>query len=639
MDIPRLHPSTIDEVRTRTDIVDVVSDHVVLRKQGKSYLGSCPFHDDSSPSFNVSPGRQFFKCFGCGQAGDVFTFLMELNKRSFTEVVLDLAQRYSVPVRTLEPEKRQELQRQISLREQLYEILASTANFYEHALGLPQGEAALTYLKEGRQLSETTIRQFKLGYAPGGWATLYGFLVEQRRYPPELVEQAGLILPRKEGRGYYDRFRDRLMIPICDVRGRVVGFGGRSLGDEQPKYLNSPETELFNKGALLFGLDQAHEAIRRADQALVVEGYFDVIALHQVGITHAVASMGTALSAAQVRSLLRYTDSKQVVFNFDADQAGATAAERAIAEVRELAARGEVQLRILAMPEGKDPDEYLRAHSPEQYRELLSAAPLWLDWQIDQILEDKDLRQADQLQTASQDLVKLLSGLPNAIVRTHYTHECAQRLSLGNSRMAIQLEEELREAVRGNRWHGRSRRWQAPIATSRLEVAESQLLQLYLHFPQYRSVVEELLAERDLDFMSHYRFLWQQIQKVDTETDLIEVIQIQLAEEPDRLNQVMRLFWLDENARIALMRAPLVLKASIAYMEQVICDKRHYYFMDLWEKTDVQRYPELGYFYQDKIYAEKRRIQELEEQRRITYADLLQNPLWEDFGREDNPLN
>ncbi|MEM6593123.1 MAG: DNA primase, partial [Cyanobacteria bacterium P01_C01_bin.73] len=272
MNTPRLHPETIDTVRDRVDIVDLVSEQVVLKKQGKDFVGLCPFHDDKSPSFSVSPAKQFYYCFSCGAGGNAFKFLMELNKRSFADVVLDLARRYQVPVKTLEPEKRQALQQSLSLREQLFEIVAVAAKFFEHALRQPDGQQALAYLLEQRRLSEETIQQFQLGYAPGGWQTLYGYLIEHKRYPVELVEKAGLIVPRQKGSGYYDRFRDRLMIPIYDAQSRLIGFGGRALGEAQPKYLNSPDTDLFDKGKTLFALDKARAAIAKQDQAIVVEG-------------------------------------------------------------------------------------------------------------------------------------------------------------------------------------------------------------------------------------------------------------------------------------------------------------------------------------------------------------------------------
>lgn len=345
MQIPRLHPDTIEQVKQRTDIVDVISEHVVLRKGGKGFVGLCPFHQEKSPSFSVSPTKQMYYCFGCNAGGDAIKFLMELGKHSFSEVVLDLARRYQVPMQTLEPEQRQELQRQLSRASQLYEVLAIASQFYQHALRQPQGQIALDYLQSQRQLSLETIQLFGLGYAPPGWETLYRYLVEHKRYPVQLLEQAGLIRSRQSQDGYYDYFRDRLIIPIYDTQGRIIGFGGRTLGEDQPKYLNSPETELFSKGKTLFALDQAKSAISQLDSAIVVEGYFDAIALHAKGITNVVASLGTALSLEQVRMLLRYTESKQLILNFDADLAGTQASARAIKEIATLAYRGEVQLR------------------------------------------------------------------------------------------------------------------------------------------------------------------------------------------------------------------------------------------------------------------------------------------------------
>ncbi len=650
MEIPRLHPDTIEQVKQRADIVDVVSEYVVLRKQGKDFTGLCPFHEDRKPSFSVSPSKQFYYCFSCGAGGNVFKFLMELNKRSFAEVVLDLAKRYQVPIQTLKVEDRQEFQRQISLREQLYEILSITARFYEHALYQPQGAAALAYLTEQRQLSQATIQQFQLGYAPAGWETLYGYLVEQKRYPVALVEQAGLLVLRKEGGGYYDRFRDRLIIPIHDLQGRVVGFAGRSLGQEQPKYLNSPETELFDKGKLLFGLDKARQAIAKMDQAIVVEGYFDVIALHAAGIRNAVASMGTALSAQQVKQLLRYTESKRIVLNFDADRAGNLAAERAIGEVETLAYQGEVQLRVLNVPDGKDPDEFLQIHAAAAYEQLLENAPLWLDWQIQRAIADKDLNQADQFQQAVQAVVKLLGNLPNATLRTHYIHYSADQLSRGDSRLMLRLEEDLRQQVRGERWHGRSQKWQTSSDRTLLEEAEAQLLRLYLHAPEQRAAIVAALDAHDLEFsLSHHRFLWRQIQHiqqandsplVDAVTaiapdqdradraplDLIAHLQDLAPESPRELMQIYPLFQLEEKTKRDILRAELTIRAATAAMERVMCEKRCRHFQDLWEKTSPGPESELSHYYQQKIYDEKRRIQELDRLRQVTFTDLVQSP-------------
>ncbi|HEY9894662.1 MAG TPA: DNA primase [Candidatus Sericytochromatia bacterium] len=638
MDIPRLHPDTIEQVRQRADIVDVVSEHVVLRKLGKDFTGLCPFHDDKTPSFTVSPSKQFYYCFSCGAGGNAIKFLMELGKHSFSEVVLDLAKRYQVSVQTLEPAQRQELQRQISVREQLHEILALTARFFEHALNQPQGKVALAYLTEQRKLSATTIQQFQLGYAPAGWETLFGYLVEQKHYPVALVERAGLIVPRKGATGsYYDRFRDRLMIPIHDLQGRVVGFGGRSLGDEQPKYLNSPETELFDKGNILFALDKARAAIAKQDQAVVVEGYFDVIALHSAGITNVVASMGTALSLAQVRQLLRYTESKRIVFNFDADRAGTQAAERAIGEVAALAYQGEVQLRILNIPTGKDPDEFLQTNTPADYQQLLDDSPLWLDWQIQQAIAGQDLNQADQFQHSVQIVVKLLGNLPNSMLRTHYIQKCAELLSQGNSRLMRQLEDNLRLQVRGERWHGRSQKWQTSSERDLLEESEAQLLRLYLHKPLHRAAIVEALEARDLEFsLSHHRFLWRQTLalkeegfdvEADPSLDLLTLLQDRCTDFPSDMSKIYALFQLDETGDINVLRSTLVIRAAVASMEKVMCEKRRRHFISLWEKTDCATAPDLGHFYQKKIRAEDQRIQDLDRERQTTFEDLVQAPV------------
>ncbi len=637
MEIPRLHPETIEQVKQRVDIVDVVSEHVVLRKQGKDFTGLCPFHDDKSPSFTVSPSKQFYYCFSCGAGGNAFKFLMELGKRSFSDVVLDLARRYQVTVETLKPEERQAFQRQLTQREQLYEVLALTTRFYAHALNQPTGQAALTYVTTQRGLSTATIQQFQLGYAPSGWETLYGYLVEQKHFPVALVEQAGLIVPRKNGGGYYDRFRDRLMIPIHDLQGRVIGFGGRSLGDEKPKYLNSPDTELFDKGKILFGLDKARAAIAKQDQAVVVEGYFDVIALHNAGITQAVAAMGTALNGGQVKQLLRYTESNQIILNFDADRAGQQATERAVGEVEAMAYRGDVQLRVVTIPAGKDPDEFLQTQTPAAYQALLDQAPLWLDWQIEQAIADRDPRQADDFQTITQAIVKLLGNLPNATLRTHYLHRCAERLSQGDSRLMVQLETDLRQQVRGERWHGRSQKWQTLRDRTLLEQAEAQLIRLYIHKAHHRLEIETALEDRDLEFsLSHHRILWRQIMELkehsgidlsDASIDLLRLLE-ETATTDTILSHVYGLFQLDEINQLDTCRGSLVIQAAIAAMEKIMCEKRRRHFLDLLKSTDWATAPDLGRLYQQKLQVEDERIRQLEAERQVDFADLVNTPFF-----------
>jgi DNA primase len=640
---PRLHPDTIEEIKQRADIYDVISEYVVLRRRGKDFVGLCPFHDEKTPSFTVSPTKQMYYCFGCQAGGNAIKFLMDLHKHSFAEVVLDLARRYQVPVQTLEPEQRQELQRQLSERSQLYEILASTAQFYQHALRQTQGQLALEYLQQKRRLQDETIVQFNLGYAPAAWETLYRYLVEDKRYPVQLVEKAGLIKPRKESSGYYDVFRDRLMIPIHDVMGRVIAFGGRTLGDEQPKYLNSPETELFNKGKTLFALHQAKAGISQIDQAVVVEGYFDAIALHAAGINHAVASLGTALSIDQVRVLLRYSDSKQLILNFDADKAGNIAAERAIGEIAELAYKGEVQLKILNLPDGKDADEYLHTHTPADYQQLLANAPLWLNWQIQQIVKDRDLKQATDFQQVSQQVVKLLKNISNIDTLNYYVSHCAEILALGDARLVpLRVENLLTQVAPQNNVRGISRSHyrstpELPTQTSKktpatsekslLEQAEALLLRIYLYCPEHRQAINDALEERDLQFsLSHHRFLWRQILELASdslEDDLISTVQDRCLEFPDEMALVSHLFQLNERSKKEILRTPQVVQATTACMERVLREKRYRHFLELWEQTDPQTEPQRWQSYYQAFYAEKLRLQELDKQRQFSLIDLL----------------
>jgi DNA primase len=653
MDIPRLHPDTIEEVKAKVDIIDVVGEYVVLKKRGKDYQGSCPFHQEKSPSFSVSPTKQVYYCFGCQAGGGAINFLMELGKRSFTEAVLELAHKYQVPVRTLEPEKRQELQRQLSQREQLYEILAVTANFYQHALNQHQGEHALNYLKIDRSFSDETIQSFQLGYSPAGWETLSNYLIEQKQFPPKAIESAGLIIPRKDGNSYYDRFRDRLMIPIRDLRGRVIGFGGRTLSDEQPKYLNSPETELFDKGKTLYGLDRAKDTINKTDRAVVVEGYFDVIALHAAGITSAVAALGTALSLAQVTQLVKFTESKQIILNFDADKAGNIATERAIGEIADLAYQGQLQLRILNLPSGKDADEFLKNNSPAAYLQLLDDAPLWLDWQIQGAIDNCDLSQADQYQQATKRIVKLLQSITDATTRTHYLQKSAGLLSAGDARMIPLLVENLQTGMKkfqpGATSAPPTRQFRQPevfeVEESVVEVippinvhpkqklveqAEGLLLRIYLHYPIHRLTIIDALDSAAIGFiLPHHQFLWNEIisrsqaGEIDYfDETLIIKLQDLAIEHPTRTAQISHLFHLDEHKAEEINRSPLVLRAAVACLEKFTCEqKRKDYLNKLQSETPEDLANRTEYYH--SFSTVQKRLQELDRERIFTIADLI----------------
>ena len=517
MSSPRLHPRTIEAVKERADTVEVVGEHVVLKKKGKEFVGICPFHDDKSPSMTVSPAKQFYYCFSCGAGGNSLKFLMELKRQSFSDVVLELARKYSLPVETLDAPQQERLKEQLTRRDKIHRALALASGWFRANLRSPIGAAALNYLQKDRGLNNGTIELFELGYAPNKWDALISHLQQVENIDINCLEMAGLVVARKGGDGFYDRFRERLMVPIHDRQGRIIGFGGRSLEGVEPKYLNSPETEVFEKGKHLFGLDKAADPIRRADCAIVVEGYFDVIALHAAGVRHSVAALGTALGSQQITQLCRCCDSRRIVLNFDADGAGIRAAQRAIGEVEQQALQGQIELRILPLPEGKDPDDFLKLQGSANYLALVEQAPLWLDWQIEQVLLGMDLNRADQFQQVVKALVELLGKLPQSALRSHYLQRVAERLSGGQSRMALQLEEDLRQQVKGQRWHGRSSRHGQPGEAGIRERAEAALLRLYLHAPAVRAEIRRELRTRDLeDFgIPHHRKLWLVINELE----------------------------------------------------------------------------------------------------------------------------
>ena len=643
-----LPPDFIQLVRQKADLVEVVAEKVVLRKQGKNFVGLCPFHNDHKPSFQVSPSKQIYKCFSCGAGGDVLRFVMQTEHLSFAEAVRHLARRYHIPLPTRNPEA-QPLgsldERELSHREKLLEILAMAADFYQHALRSQLGSAARQYL-HSRHLSEETLQKFQIGFAPPGWQSLYEYLVNHKRQPVKLLEEAGLLVPRQQGSGHYDRFRNRIILPIFDVQGRVIGFAGRALGESgQPKYLNSPETELFNKSQVVYGLNFARDAIAKADQVLVVEGYFDVIALHQAGVAYAVAAMGTALTPHQVKTLLRYTQSKRLILNFDADRAGLNAASRAIEAIEEQARRGEIELRILTLPEGKDADEFLREHrgsapltpAVAELQTLIEQAPLWLDWRIEQVLAGRDLSRATDFQQARQALVQLLAGLGGQW-RSLYLHKVAELLSRGNGRLSRDLEEDLRRAVRQYRWA----KPQQPSLNkgSKLLQSESHLLQIFLHFGEYRREIRQTLLERELQFSFRpHRELWQRILELisaqpeleDRGETLLTALRTLCAQDEQLNERLSHLLWLDENTRVALMRPRMVVRAAIANMELEIRQKRYRYWTQLWDQAFSEGNTALAAQYQASIQQEYQAIQALQRQVQLSLEDMSETALAEDL--------
>ena len=345
----------IEEVRTRNDIVDVISGYVKLQKKGSNYFGLCPFHNEKSPSFSVSPQKQMYYCFGCGAGGNVITFVMEYENYTFPEALKVLADRAGVKLPEVEYSR--EERARADKRSTLLEINKLAANYFYYQLHQPQGKIGYDYFKK-RELSDETIRRFGLGFANKTSNDLYQYL-RAKGYGDEILKDTGLVT--MEERGTYDKFWNRVMFPIMDVNNRVIGFGGRVMGDGTPKYLNSPETMIFDKSRNLYGLNYARTS--REKYMLACEGYMDVIAMHQAGFTNAVASLGTAFTTQHAALLKRYTDT--VILTYDSDGAGVKAALRAIPILKEAG----ISTRVLNLKPYKDPDEFIKNLGPEAFRE------------------------------------------------------------------------------------------------------------------------------------------------------------------------------------------------------------------------------------------------------------------------------
>ncbi len=514
---PAIHPRTIQEVKDKADIVDVISEHIVLKKKGKEFVGICPFHDDSKPSMTVSPAKQFYYCFSCGAGGNSIKFLMEFTRNNFTDVVLSLAKKNDINVINVDGPQQEIYKKQLSRREELYKILRITKEWFKSQLNNSLGKEAHHYLTSQRNLNIKNINDFELGYAPNSWNDLFNYLSKVEKFPLKLILSAGLVISKDNTDKVYDRFRNRLIVPIFDMQGRVVAFGGRSLDGQEPKYLNSPETEVFEKGKMLFAFDKASSNIRKLDKAVVVEGYFDVISLHSKGITNAVASLGTALNKYQISQLCRCTDSKNIIINFDSDNAGRLATKRVINEVESLSLHDQINLKILQIKSFKDPDEYLKGNTPEDYFNLIDNASFWIDWEIDQIFDNKDLSKSDIFQNVISLLVKLLSKFPQSATRTHYLQKVSERLSMGQARLAIKFEEDLRKQVKGFRWHGRSKKFEQPSEVSQREKNESEIIYYYLHCPEHRLFIREELLKREINIFNteYIRLIWESISTIE----------------------------------------------------------------------------------------------------------------------------
>lgn len=471
----------IDEVRRAADVVRVISDHVGLKRVGTSWKGLCPFHQEKSPSFNVRSDPPIFHCFGCGEGGDVFKFLMLRERCSFPEAVETLARRFGVPV----PETRYDTAPERLAKEQALAALEAAALHFSRHLWSAAGRAAREYLL-GRGFDKSTLERIRAGAALDEWEDLSATL--GKTFPNDVLLNAGLVLPGKDGRRPYDRFRNRAMFPIVGEAGKVVGFGARSLDGTEPKYLNSPETVAYQKGRTLYGLYWAKDAVRREGRIVLMEGYLDVARALECGVGEAVATCGTALTPSHARLVRRFAE--RVILNFDQDEAGQNAARKSYDA---LSGEG-LQIHVVELPQGHDPDSFLKEHGAVAYRERLAAAPAFVEWLIQRCATRHDTRAPHGQATYARELLPVLARVESAVERAAWVKRAAEHAGIDRAAFEQELKRTRAGAAAGPASAGTQAPTPAPARRVKLLPAETWLLVMVLRGDEG---IEEALEDLD----------------------------------------------------------------------------------------------------------------------------------------------
>jgi DNA primase len=483
---------SIQEVLDACDMIEIVSPHVTLKKSGGNYMGRCPFHNEKTPSFSVDPAQKLYYCFGCGEGGNVFSFVEQKEGLDFADAVKFLADKYGVRLEFEQSTPEQDEKRHT--RERDYSLLDQVADYYTRILWQSKpSRQALAYLRE-RGFTDDVIKEFRLGLSPVKGDTLVKAAAVKGYGVDDLV-RTGLVI--RKGSDVYDRFRGRLMFPFTDHRGRVLGFGARVLGDGKPKYLNSPETDLYHKSNLLFGLGNARQAMTKEDRAYIVEGYTDVIALHQVGVRNAVASMGTALTEQQLREVARFT--RNVYLAFDADAAG----QKAMLRAQEIAVRLSLAVHVIVVPDEKDPAEVvLEASGERRFRELADGAPTLLEYRVHASLSASDSSSAEGRVEAFSELKKVLAGSADPVERDELIRVVSDRLRLSTENVAYLMESAPKDGASDD--GGRERR-----VLSQEEITERNFLSLCIARPrEARRYIQEMTEAHFTTDTNRSAFLW-----------------------------------------------------------------------------------------------------------------------------------
>jgi DNA primase len=474
------------EIKHAANILEVVSESVLLKKTGKNYVGLCPFHSEKTPSFTVSPQKQIFYCFGCAAGGNVFSFIMKRDGISFPEAARILSRQYGIDVPDQKITISKEQKRLRNEREILYAVNRQAMDFFHNKLlSVPSGKQAMLYLNK-RGINQETIKMFRLGYAPEGWNNINNFF-QKKKISSGVVEKAGLIVKRENKDGYYDRFRNRIIFPIFNVNTHVVGFGGRVLSDKLPKYLNSPETPIYNKSSSLYGLHRARQKCRETETVYIVEGYFDLLALHQNGIQNSVATLGTSITTDHV-DILRNVIGKdgRVVLVFDSDDAGMKAALRSLG----IFMNAEVDANIMSLPSGHDPDSYLFEFGYESFLDIAKSAKSLISFLMDALIEKYGLTVEGKIRVISE-MRETLSSIDDRVARSLYIKELAERVGIDETAVL----EKVRELSFQNKGSARKNDFQkaekGKFFHSKWIRLEQQIISMMLQFPQILSEIDE----------------------------------------------------------------------------------------------------------------------------------------------------
>jgi DNA primase catalytic core len=553
-----------EQVKQHLNIIDTIGRFVSFKKRGRSHLGLCPFHNERTPSFNVSAEKGFFKCFGCGESGDAISFLMKIENKTYGDVIREVAEgELGLSIRySNDSQEQARYTQKKEERERLHDVLRNAGQWFHGQLLLPEQASIQHYLQQ-RGTTEEAMKRFQLGYAPEGWDSLRPYLLSACPHLQDeesLLVRAGLAGERDNGNGYYDKFRQRLMIPIHDMRGNVVGFGGRALAEEQqPKYLNSSESLVYQKSELLYGLFQAKEAVRKHQRAIVMEGYFDVIATHMAGIPEAVATCGTALTDQHI-TLLKKSGVEILYLCFDSDKAGRNATLSAIERLETWVQRQALKIRVLRIPDGKDPDDYFKTHTAEEFEALMREAPDGLRFRFDCALEGILLHTSDGQLEAVHRLLPLLARVKHPIMRAQLLATYSERLRLSEEALKQDLARYEGKQPGATGLHSRqydSKRKQYNKETGKYEVPIapedfSQLRQSLQHLQHPATIENELftlgLAHEDLWKVmrtSLHAFKWQsrilgwlwQYTKLDDYTTVLQLRLPQLLEQAQAQNK------------------------------------------------------------------------------------------------------